>query len=201
VARTFGNAGLGPRARLRQGNHAVLPAHLADDFLRFCQRNPRSWPLLGIIELGVSRIPERGQNLDLRTDLTHHRTWRDGELVEEPSDLLALWRDDLVAFAVGCSFTFEPALAIRPIQITSSFSDIDGAPVHLGASARDRDHGSGASGLRRHHRGGRGGNTDVLGLRRDPQAVIRETPPEFAITRAPGAMLVTDLPNSRRAPL
>ena len=30
--------------------------------------------------------------------------------MEEPADLLALWRDDLVAFLVGCSFTFENAL-------------------------------------------------------------------------------------------
>ena len=47
---------------------------------------------------------------DLRTDLPAYRVYRDGELVEERTDVTELWRDDLVSFLVGCSFTFESAL-------------------------------------------------------------------------------------------
>ena len=37
--------------------------------------------------------------------------WEDGELVDEPTDVRAHWRDDLVSFLIGCSFTFEWALS------------------------------------------------------------------------------------------
>jgi uncharacterized protein YcsI (UPF0317 family) len=39
-----------------------------------------------------------------------YRVWRDGELVDEPTDISELWRDDLVTFVLGCSFSFEQAL-------------------------------------------------------------------------------------------
>jgi uncharacterized protein YcsI (UPF0317 family) len=93
-----------------QGNLAILPAALAGDFLRFCQRNPRPCPVLGLSEPGSPRIPELGADLDLRTDLPRYRVWRHGELVAEPTDIGEYWRDDLVAFVLGCSFTFEHAL-------------------------------------------------------------------------------------------
>jgi uncharacterized protein YcsI (UPF0317 family) len=38
------------------------------------------------------------------------RVYRDGDLVEEPLDLLHVWRDDFVTFLLGCSFSFEHAL-------------------------------------------------------------------------------------------
>ena len=38
------------------------------------------------------------------------RVYRDGELVDEPGDAAAHWREDLVAFLLGCSFTFDRAL-------------------------------------------------------------------------------------------
>ena len=47
---------------------------------------------------------------DLRTDVPRYRVYRHGELVEEPRDLHGWWRDDLVGFLLGCSFTFENAL-------------------------------------------------------------------------------------------
>jgi uncharacterized protein YcsI (UPF0317 family) len=47
---------------------------------------------------------------DLRTDVPAYRVYRDGRLDEEVSELGALWGDDLVAFLLGCSFTFEAAL-------------------------------------------------------------------------------------------
>ena len=43
--------------------------------------------------------------------------WRRGELVEEPTDLFHVWRDDLVSFALGCSFSFEHALLEDGIEL------------------------------------------------------------------------------------
>ena len=36
--------------------------------------------------------------------------WRDGEAEEQRTDVRDVWRDDLVAFLIGCSFTFERAM-------------------------------------------------------------------------------------------
>ena len=64
-----------------QGNVAILPASLAGDFLRFCQRNPKPCPLLGVSEPGDPRLPNLGADLDIRTDVPAYRIWRQGELV------------------------------------------------------------------------------------------------------------------------
>jgi uncharacterized protein YcsI (UPF0317 family) len=100
-----------------QGNLAILPASLADDFLRFCQRNPKPCPVLGIGEPGRPHMPELGADLDLRRDIPRYRVWRHGELVEEPMDIAHVWREDLVAFVLGCSFTFEHALLEEGIPL------------------------------------------------------------------------------------
>lgn len=93
-----------------QGNLVILPKALADDFLRFCQRNPKPCPLLAVTEPGQPGVPQLGADIDLRTDLPRYRVWRHGELVAEPTDIRDLWRDDLVSFVIGCSFSFEQAL-------------------------------------------------------------------------------------------
>src|SRR5215213_7524009 len=93
-----------------QANLVVVPRELAFDFLLFCQRNPKPCPLLDVTEPGdpVPRIV--APDADLRTDLPAYRVYRRGELVDEPTDATPYWRDDLVAFLLGCSFTFENAL-------------------------------------------------------------------------------------------
>ncbi len=230
-----------------QANLVVLPQALAHDFLRFAQANPKPCPVLAVSEAGDPRLPSLGEDLDIRTDLPRYRVWRHGALAAEPTDLLDVWRDDLVSFALGCSFSFEQALldegielrhiscgsnvpmyrtslpctpagpfrgplvvsmrpmtprdAIRAVQITSRFPAVHGAPVHLGLpeeiGIRDLagpDYG------------------DAVPVRADelpvfwacgvtPQAVIAEVKPEFCITHAPGAMLVTDLRNTQLASL
>lgn len=93
-----------------QGNVVILPLALADDFLRFCQRNPKPCPLLDVSEPGNPRLPRLGEDLDIRTDVPGYRIWRHGELVDEVSDIRNVWRDDLVTFVIGCSFSFEQAL-------------------------------------------------------------------------------------------
>ena len=93
-----------------QGNLAILPRDLAADFQRFCELNPKPCPLLGVTSAGDWRLPALAGDLDLRTDLSRYRVWQNGELIDEPTDLHACWRDDLVTFVIGCSFSFEDAL-------------------------------------------------------------------------------------------
>lgn len=104
----------GPTANLAPGhvqaNLAILPQAVAGDFLRFCQRNPKPCPLLAVSEPGDPSLPELGLDIDIRTDVPRYRVWRDGKLVDEPLDVRGLWRDDLVAFLIGCSFSFEEAM-------------------------------------------------------------------------------------------
>jgi uncharacterized protein YcsI (UPF0317 family) len=93
-----------------QGNLVILPREDATDFLLFCQRNPKPCPLLDVTSPGDPHPRRAAPDADLRTDLPRYRVWRDGELVDEPTDIGHLWRDDLVSFVIGCSFTFEDAL-------------------------------------------------------------------------------------------
>ncbi|MGC2774540.1 MAG: putative hydro-lyase [Bradyrhizobium sp.] len=230
-----------------QGNLAILPEKYAGAFHRFCQLNPKPCPIIGMSDPGDPYIPALGTDLDIRTDVPRYRVWRDGELVEEPTDLLAHWRDDLVTFVLGCSFSFEealmadglpirhieqgcrvpmyrtsiactpsgpfagpmvvsmrpfkPAQAIRAVQITTRFPAVHGAPVHLGhpdqigiADIGKPDYG------------------DPVPVAADeipvfwacgvtPQAVIAAAKLPFAITHAPGLMLITDLRNKDLAVL
>lgn len=228
-----------------QGNVVILPAALANDFLRFCQRNPKPCPLLAVSEPGDPTLPRLGSDLDIRTDVPLYRIWRHGELVEEVTDIRALWRDDLVTFVIGCSFSFEqplmdagiplrhvqqgknvamyrtniqtvpagafsgpvvvsmrpmtPANAIRAVQVTARVPAVHGAPLHLGDPA--------LIGIADLARPDFGDTVDILpgdmpvywacGV--TPQAVVMQAKPEFCITHAPGAMLVTDLLDSELA--
>ncbi|RJG05307.1 putative hydro-lyase [Noviherbaspirillum cavernae] len=100
-----------------QVNFAILPARDAGDFHRFCQKNPKPCPLIAISEIGDPRIPQLGADLDIRTDTPRYRVFRDGKVIDEPFDIREYWRDDLVTFAIGCSFTFEHSLLESGIGI------------------------------------------------------------------------------------
>lgn len=93
-----------------QGNLVVLPKAYADDFLLYCQRNPKPCPVLAVSNVGERGVPTLGEDIDIATDLPRYRVWRHGEMVDQPTDVSALWRNDLVSFVIGCSFSFEQAL-------------------------------------------------------------------------------------------
>jgi len=236
-------AGLAPG--FVQGNLVVLPVSVADEFLRFCQRNPKPCPLIAVSEPGQPHIASLGEDVDLRTDLPRYHVWRDGAVVASTPSVADVWRDELVAFVIGCSFSFEEALTadgiplkhvsagttvpmyrtnvmcepagrfngplvvsmrpmnaadtIRAIQITSRFPAVHGAPVHVGDPALIGIHD-----LSRPDYG------DAVGISADelpvfwacgvtPQAAIASARIPFAITHAPGCMLVTDIPNASLA--
>jgi uncharacterized protein YcsI (UPF0317 family) len=100
--------GLAPRHV--QGNLVLLPKRWADDFLLYCQRNPKPCPLLAVGDPGNPALPTLGHEIDVRTDVPRYRVWREGRLVDEPTDVRMLWSDDMVSFVLGCSFSFEQAL-------------------------------------------------------------------------------------------
>ena len=93
-----------------QANLAVLPRDLAFDFLLFCQRNPKPCPLLEVLDPGVFEPAQTAPGADLRTDVPKYRIYEAGEMAGEVEDIRSLWRDDLVSFLLGCSFSFENAL-------------------------------------------------------------------------------------------
>jgi uncharacterized protein YcsI (UPF0317 family) len=100
-----------------QCNVVILPAEWASDFLRFCQANPRPCPLIAsAASPGDPSLPPLG-DIDIRTDVPSYRVFRDGRLESECTDIADLWRDDLVTFALGCSFSFEEALIADGLDV------------------------------------------------------------------------------------
>ena len=112
---TSPTAGLAPGRT--QANLVALPEADAFDFLRFCVANPKPCPVLDVSDPGSPEPARMAPGADLRTDVPRYRIWRGGELVEEPTDAREHWREDLVAFLIGCSFTFERALLADGLPI------------------------------------------------------------------------------------
>lgn len=111
---TGNTSGFGPG--YVQCNVVILPAELAAQFLRFCQLNPKPCPLIAVGEPGNPALPLLG-DMDIRTDVPNYRVFRDGVMCEETADISHLWRDDLVTFALGCSFSFEEALLADGLEV------------------------------------------------------------------------------------
>lgn len=108
-------AGLAPG--FAQANLAIMKKELAFDFLLFCQRNPKPCPLLDVTEIG-SPVPRLvAPDADIRTDIPKYRVYRHGELTDEATDIAKYWEDDMVAFLIGCSFTFEYPLMNNGIPV------------------------------------------------------------------------------------
>jgi len=101
-------AGLAPG--FVQTNLVILPRDLAFDFLLFAQRNPKPCPVLEVTDVGSPEPALSAPGADLRTDVPKYCIYRNGALADEVTDLRSAWRDDLVSFLLGCSFTFEAAL-------------------------------------------------------------------------------------------
>ena len=101
-----------------QANLVILPQALASDFASYCRANPQALPLIDVTDPG-SPVPSAATaaSADLRIDLPRYRVFRDGELLEEPTDVMTLWHDDFVAFLIGCSFTFDALLRAHGIAV------------------------------------------------------------------------------------
>ena len=105
---------LGPTSGVARGhvqaNLVILPSEYAFDFLKFCVRNLKPCPVLEVTDVGSPEPSVVAPGADLRVDLPKYRVYENGQLVDEPTDIRSYWRDDLVSFLLGCSFTFETAL-------------------------------------------------------------------------------------------
>jgi uncharacterized protein YcsI (UPF0317 family) len=99
-----------------QANIVILPERHAADFRLFCERNSKSCPLLGVGKRGEPALLELG-SIDIRTDLARYRVYRYGVIAETVENLVTIWRDDFVTFALGCSFSFESAILRAGIDI------------------------------------------------------------------------------------
>ncbi len=108
-------AGLAPG--FVQVNLVILPRELAFDFLLFAQRNPKPCPVIEVTDPGSPEPKLTAPGADLRTDVPKYRIYRDGTLAQEVTDLLDVWTPDLVAFLLGCSFTFETGLLQAGIPV------------------------------------------------------------------------------------
>jgi uncharacterized protein YcsI (UPF0317 family) len=112
----------GPTAGLARGfvqaNLVILPAEAAAEFAEFCRLNARPCPLLEQTAPGEAEPRQTAPGADLRSDVPRYRVFRHGSLeAHEPGDIHDLWRDDLVSFLLGCSFTFENALARAGLRV------------------------------------------------------------------------------------
>jgi uncharacterized protein YcsI (UPF0317 family) len=224
-----------------QANLVVLPEAYAYDFLLFAQRNPKACPLLEVTDTGSRLLKDIAPDADIATDIPRYRVYENGVLTGETADVSTLWRDDLVSFLIGCSFSFEADLlaadvpvrqieegknvpmydtnipcapagvfhgnmvvSMRPIphdlvpkavQITAGMPRVHGAPVHIGdpaaigiADLSKPDYGDAVT--------VKAGEVPVFwpcGV--TPQNAILRSKPSFAITHAPGHMLITDVKN------
>ncbi|MEM9344068.1 MAG: putative hydro-lyase [Pseudomonadota bacterium] len=100
-----------------QANLAIIPEAYALDFMRFCQRNPKPCPLTGVSDTGDPMMATMGRDIDIRSDVPAYNIYRDGVLTQTVHDIHDVWSDDLVVFALGCSFTFEHALIRAGIPV------------------------------------------------------------------------------------
>lgn len=99
-----------------QANLVILPAAAATEFEAYCRRNPRPCPLVGMTEPGKPFWSSLG-DIDIRSDVPSYNVYRDGVLERKVTDITDLWQDDWVAFALGCSFTFEAALVRAGVKV------------------------------------------------------------------------------------
>ena len=77
-----------------QGNLCILPLEAAQEFAAFCQRNPKPCPVIGMGSPGDPSLPDLG-DIDIRTDVPRYRVFKDGKLVDEPTDIRKYWSEDL----------------------------------------------------------------------------------------------------------
>ena len=224
-----------------QANLIILPREQAWDFLLFAQRNPKPCPILEVTEIGDRMTHICAEDCDVATDFPRYRIYENGVMTDEVTDVSSYWRDDLVAFIIGCSFSFESELieagiemrhntqgrnvsmyltnkachpagsmsgntvvSMRPIpydqvvkavQISGAIPKVHGAPIHIGDPA--------AIGIADINKPDFGDPVDIkdgevpvfwaCGV--TPQSIVMNSKPPFAITHAPGHMLITDTKN------
>ena len=122
----------------------IVSKEYAFDFLLFCHRNPQPCPLMDVTEPGSPHPPLVAPDADLRTDLPRYQVYKDGQIIDEPTDINDYWQDDLVAFLIGCGNTFSWALKAANVHYrtiggyTTTIPCISAGPFHGNMSASCR---------------------------------------------------------------
>ncbi|MDC1383383.1 putative hydro-lyase [Candidatus Puniceispirillum sp.] len=100
-----------------QANVVILEKSYAYNFIKFCERNRKPCPLVGVTQIGSPYLHTLGTDIDIRTDVPSYNIYRYGVLDDTITDITTLWTDQMVGFALGCSFTFEHELIRAGIPI------------------------------------------------------------------------------------
>lgn len=100
-----------------QANLIIMPAQYADDFRSFARENSAACPILEYTEPGGRFTEKLARHADIYTDLPKYNIFIDGIKREEVTDASKYYRDDMVAFLIGCSYSFEQALTENGIPM------------------------------------------------------------------------------------
>jgi uncharacterized protein YcsI (UPF0317 family) len=100
-----------------QANMVALHKEYAEQFEEFCRKNPKPCPLLEVVGPGTSLTSKLAPGADILDTIPRYRIWKNGECVEEPTDVRKYYSEDLVFFLLGCSFSFEEALISAGISL------------------------------------------------------------------------------------
>lgn len=105
-----------------QANLVMLPSDQAFNFLLFCVRNPKPCPILDVLEPGQVE-PIIAPGADLRIDLPRYNIFENGEFKTEVEDVNDVFKEDMVSFLLGCSFSFENAMLAAGLPIRNLEED------------------------------------------------------------------------------
>ena len=107
----------GLAANKLQANIVILPNEYASDFHNFCILNPKACPLVGQTKLSNPYFSTLGDDIDIRFDVPLYNVYKNGKLISKVKNIKEYWNNNFIAFAIGCSFSFEDALLNAGLEI------------------------------------------------------------------------------------
>ena len=113
----YNNHTSGLAADKLQANIVILPSEYENDFYKFCNSNPKACPLVGQTKLNYPYFDTLGDDIDIRSDVPLYNVYKNGDLVTSVRNIKKYWNDSFIAFAIGCSFSFEDALLNAGLEI------------------------------------------------------------------------------------
>ena len=100
-----------------QANIVILPNEYTTDFNNFCKLNPKACPLVGQTKLSNPYFETLGDDIDIRFDVPLYNIYKNGALTSTVKNIENYWNNNFIAFAIGCSFSFEDALLNAGLEI------------------------------------------------------------------------------------
>lgn len=100
-----------------QANLVALPKQYSKDFEAFCRKNPKPCPLLEVVGPGDHKTSRLAPSAELINTIPRYLIWKHGEILDQVQEISRYYREDLVFFLLGCSFSFEEALINAGIRL------------------------------------------------------------------------------------